>query len=197
MSKNITLKYNPDEEAVEVELAPFLYKELEEEYYETIREIVDDISEVLDIPMGEIEYLEPADMPTSTTNAAITGLSHKIMLNRDLYNPDRGIGICHIYFLAHAIRMSWQQRTGRLNMIKIKSQGKCSIEEYNFQDFMIDAHAFAYLYLGEFYGEEEYDKIDNFMTAFMLGIPFGRALLETVLDRAAYILETEPDLFIE
>ena len=171
------------------------YEERDNEYFEAIREIVDDIASVLDNPIPIIKYLSSGDMPTPTTTAAITNTGLEILLNKDFYNPNVSIGPNHVYSLAHAVRMNWQHRNGRLNLHKVKSSRQCSIEEYNSQDFQIDAHAFAYLYLLAFYDEDQYEEVDDFFLWFMSIISPDTELWKDVFDRAHSITREEPDLF--
>lgn len=169
------------------------------DYLEKLREIIEDISSVLNISMGEIELYEPSDMPTPTTAAAISNTTDSIMLNVEVFNPDRGIELYQIFSLANVIRMSWQQRQGKLNLLRVKASNDCSISEYNSQKFQIDAHAFAYLYLLAFYDESEYDKVYGFFLNFVSNISSDKASLELVINRimnrAEYILRTEQNLF--
>ena len=169
------------------------------EYIEELSEIIEDISSVLNISMGEIELYEPSEMPTPTTAAAISNTADSIMLNVEVFNPDRGIEPYQIFSLANVIRMSWQQWQGNLNLLRVKSANDCSISEYNSQKFQIDAHAFAYLYLLAFYDESEYDKVDGFFLNLVSNISSDEANFELVtnriMNRAKYILRTEPNLF--
>ena len=112
-----------------------------------IEEFITDICDLLDIQVPLISY-DTSHFQTKTTMAQCELTSNTIYLNKiDKPNPD------YLFAIAHELRHIFQyQDNEEFYLSNYKTSDKCSfVEEYNLQIAKIDANAFAFIIMVEYF----------------------------------------------
>ena len=113
-----------------------------------IQNFINDICDILNIPTPSISY-DTSNFPTSTMMAQLSP-SGKILYLRKYGKPNAD----HFFSVAHELRHAWQiQNNKQFYFSTYKPVNlMSSIEEHNLQIAEIDANAFAYIVMVDFFG---------------------------------------------
>lgn len=111
-----------------------------------LRAYIDGICKVLDIHMPAIVFASDNFQSASQKAAYDTATD---TLTVDISGGDlRDL----VFFASHELRHKWQWKYKRELFSGYKERKDCSLEEYNLQPAELDAHAFATVAIGHYFG---------------------------------------------
>ena len=113
-----------------------------------IEDYIEDICDILNIPVPKVSY-DTSHFHSSTMMAQVNSSGNTIYLKK--YNKPN---FDQLFSIAHELRHIWQIKYNeKFYLENYKTIDLCSsIEEYNLQPAEIDANAFAYIVMVDFFG---------------------------------------------
>ena len=121
----------------------------------TAAQIVRLNASALGIPVPAIVYVDPDEMPTPTTQAAVGTTDYEIAVNRSQLYRFRGRdGDLNLTLvLSHEMRHLWQLRSGWSPAASgYLSRSETSLAEYNAQQAEVDAWAWSVIVVEDLHG---------------------------------------------